>query len=387
MGTASAHVGEAQERARILRDLGARGGVVEELLAYNRNPFRPDPGLAGMPLPLADEPFMAAWRDYARAAAREDAIAVLRRAWVQLAFPLRPGIAHEPAYRAVCLGGAPPAECPLATGLPLARPEDIELRLVATAAGHLPIVVIPHRGDFEAILRACTGRNEPAPVAPALGAMIVSGYTNWDRVARYREAWLVSHNAADWGAEFARLASRKELYQDRFVLVSRGPYSGVSAADLGLEEHAWERLSLDIRIHHECAHYGTKRLLGSMRNNLLDELIADYLGLTGACGRFRADWFLRFMGLEDFPAYRPGGRLEAYRGDPPLSDGAFAVVSALVAAAARQLERFDRVRGGGAGVETAGRLIRVLAGLSLEELAAEGAWERLAVGVGAAPAR
>ena len=30
-----------------------------------------------------------------------------------------------------------------------------------------------------------------------------------------------------------------------------------------------------------------------MRNNILDELVADYMGITAAAGRYRADWFLR----------------------------------------------------------------------------------------------
>jgi hypothetical protein len=37
----------------------------------------------------------------------------------------------------------------------------------------------------------------------------------------------------------------------------------------------------------------------------------------------------------------PGGRLDLYRGDPPLSDGAFRVLHTLVRSAAENLERFD----------------------------------------------
>ena len=81
-----------------------------------------------------------------------------------------------------------------------------------------------------------------------------------------------------------------------------------------------------------------------MRNNLIDELIADYMGIVTAKGSFRADWFLRFVGLESFPDYRDGGRLQNYRGDPPLSDGAFKILQALVKSAAENLERFDTER-------------------------------------------
>jgi hypothetical protein len=78
-----------------------------------------------------------------------------------------------------------------------------------------------------------------------------------------------------------------------------------------------------------------------MQNNLLDELIADYRGLVAALGYYRADWFLHFMGLESFPVYRQGGRMENYRGTPPLSERAFKILQALVKTAAENLERFD----------------------------------------------
>jgi hypothetical protein len=110
---------------------------------------------------------------------------------------------------------------------------------------------------------------------------------------------------------------------------------------MGLKEPEWQRLSLTIRLEHECTHYFTRRLFDSMRNNMLDELIADYRGIVAATGYYRADWFLRFLGLESFPHYREGGRLQNYRGQPPLSDGAFKILQALAIAAAENLERFD----------------------------------------------
>ena len=97
-----------------------------------------------------------------------------------------------------------------------------------------------------------------------------------------------------------------------------------------------------IRLEHECTHYFTRRLFGSAKNHLLDELIADYRGIVAAIGQFRADWFLRFMGLENYPNYRACGRLGYYRGDPPLSEQAFGLLQTLVQRAAENVERFDR---------------------------------------------
>jgi hypothetical protein len=75
---------------------------------------------------------------------------------------------------------------------------------------------------------------------------------------------------------------------------------------------------------------------------MIDELIADYRGIVAALGYYRSDWFLHFIGLESFPAYRKGGRLENYRGEPVLSDSAFKILQILVKKAAENLDRFDK---------------------------------------------
>ena len=142
-----------------------------------------------------------------------------------------------------------------------------------------------------------------------------------------RDGFRQSANAQQsWPEEFQRIKAQKELYQDRFIILSTGPYSNVHAGEIGLDPEDWLKLSLVIRREHECAHYFTRRVFSSMRNSLLDEIIADYCGITAAVGRFRADWLLRFFGLESFPHYREGGRLQNYRGTPALSDPAFVVL-------------------------------------------------------------
>jgi hypothetical protein len=181
-----------------------------------------------------------------------------------------------------------------------------------------------------------------------------------------------------WGETFAVIRERRELYQDCFILLSSGPYSGVAAADLGLSSDEWNRLSITIRLEHECAHYFTRRLCGAMGASLLDELIADYAGITAAIERFRAEWFLRFLGLEDARGYRPGGRLESYRGTPPLSDGAFVVLQRVVRCVAATLEAVDAlVRVRRQSAVSWARMTLTLASTTLEELAAAGAVDRV----------
>ena len=327
-------------QADTLNRFGASPEETEELLRYNENVF--DLGaLAQTELPLPDEPFVAVWEEWERQARERGAFVVLREHLPQLRFPIREGISGTEAYRAATLRGVPPDEIPEATGLVLPHPELVEIGLHESPAGRIPLVIARGRGEFVALLRAIARKNEPAPVPDAQGALMISGYNNWTRIQAL-------------GADFRGRETPKELYQDRFILLSNGPYSGVPAAELGLSEEGWRETSLVIRREHECVHYLTRRLFGSMRNNVLDEILADYAGITAALGRFRADWLLRFL----------SARLDLYRGDPPLSDGAFRVLSSLLEAAAENIERWD-----GPGDRTT--RVLTLASLRLEDLAAD----------------
>lgn len=173
-----------------------------------------------------------------------------------------------------------------------------------------------------------------------------------------------------WTQEFQRIIPCKELYQDRFILLSEGPYSNVLAGDLGLQSTEWRELSLVIRREHECTHYFTRRVFSKMRDNLMDELLADYAGIVAARGSYSAEWFLRFLGLERYPQYREGGRFQNYRGEPALSDRAFALLGGLVKSAAESVEKFDRERGARLrDAKGRAQILLALASLTVEELA------------------
>ncbi|HEX8391721.1 MAG TPA: hypothetical protein VF665_05110 [Longimicrobium sp.] len=359
---------DAEFRAAVLAAHGARGAEVGELLAYSENAFVPAEG--DTEWPLADEPFVAAWDGYAARAAGEGAAAVLGEVLPQLRFPIQDGMAAEDGYRAATLRGLP--ESHPGGGVRFVDEAGIRLFVHPTAAGRIPVIVARARQDFVALLRALTRKNQPDAIPDSMGACIVGGYNNWDRVARLRAEWEAHNAPAGWAAHFRdAVVPRRELYQDRFILLSSGPYSAVDAASLGLDADEWRERSVALRLDHECAHYFTRRVWGSMRNSLHDELIADYQGIRAVEGRYRADWFLRFMGVESEDGYREGGRLQNYRGTPPLSDGAFTVLGRLVRSAAAGLEAMDALRPRGAvrpARETA-RVLSVLTAASLEELA------------------
>jgi len=328
------------EREAVLVALGMTSADREELLAYGENPYLELELPAGFP-PLPPEPQVESWRTYAEDAVREGAAAALSRRLPQLRFPVAAGVSQSPEYRAATRRGEFDRSQPRVEGPPAEAPGELELRVHASPAGPVPVLVARRRADFVHLVQAFTCRNEPEPVPDSMGACLIKGLADWGRVAAYREAWEKRRGApADevaWSEEMARLAQRKELWQDRLILVSTGPYSAVPAEEVGVGESEWRERSVALRLAHECFHYLTLRLAGRIRSNLLDELIADYAGLVEAFGGYREGLARRFLGVDRLPELRPGGRLEVYRGDPPLSDAALAVVARLAAEATRRL--------------------------------------------------
>lgn len=364
-----------QLRTNVLVAHSASDSEMTELLAYNQNVFNHSKLQLSQTFLFEPEVHVAAWEQYAAQAQIKGAYAVLKQRLVQFQFPILAGISATEAYRAATRKGKSVDGMDVVTGLVLTEPEKLQLWLHQTLAGSIPVIVAGNREDFVTLVQALTKRNEPEPVPDSMGACIISGYNNWDRIHQYQQWWVAQQgdsSEAGWIAEFQRLIPRKELYQDRFIILSPSPYSNVAASTLGLTEAEWQELSLKIRLEHECTHYFTRRFLDSMRNNLFDELIADYRGIVAAIGYYRADWFLHFLGLESFPIYREGGRLQNYRGEPPLSDGALRILQALVKNAAENIECFDKQYSGQR--KTIAEQVSILLGLTtltLEELACE----------------
>jgi hypothetical protein len=350
-----------EARARFWAKLGARPSEVEELCSFTSSRFDFDHLPPRFPLP--DEPYVAVWQSYAYLALQIGAVACLRERLVQLRFPIRAGMSGTEDYRAATRAGRWPET---SEDLPFEAPEAVRIFVHATPAGRIPVVVAGARADFVALVQALTCRNEPVPVPPSMGACIVSGFNNWDRIARLKVDWESGSSSKvdpeDWPIRFSEIARSPELYQDRFIILSAGPYSATPASALGLSDEDWQRRSLIVRLEHECTHHFTRQVLGSMRNSLPEELVADYMGIIAAEGHFRADWLLRFLGLEG-TTYRPGGRLENYRGTRPLSQAGFAHLQVAVRRAIDNLASF-RPPGDKA------RTIIALSRLGLEGLAA-----------------
>jgi hypothetical protein len=171
------------------------------------------------------------------------------------------------------------------------------LEMFQSAAGLIPIIYPSGASDFENLLREIVYKGIEVPNIEKMGASFVYGKTL------------------------------------RFIIISDKPYSGVPAADMGLGEEDWLEKSMTIRKYHECAHYYTRRRLGASRNNLHDELIADFCGIYAAFGEYRAEWFIKFLDT----------RLAIYTKD--LSEQAARVIRALAALAAKNIQEWTKTEG------------------------------------------
>ena len=368
-------------RAKVLTDCGASASLVEELLVYTENPYSAH-DVGPEELPLGDEAHVEAWSRYQRDAEEQGGFAALRDRLVQLRFPVREGISDEEPYRKATRKGDVSGADAYGPGLELRRPESVELTVCPTIAGRIPVLVAGERDDFVALVRACTGRNEPIPVPDSMGACFISGFNNWDRIASYRGEWEATQphppSEAEWNEEFRRLVPRKHLYQDRFIILSRGPYSAVPAADTDFDDVEWLERSLSIRREHEFTHYFTYRVFGLIRSNALDELIADFNGLVRAFGTYRPDLARRFLGIEAFPRFRAGGRLGDYLGDPPLSDCAFEILQSLAHRVVENLAKLSEQHGALLrSLEGLAAVTYALARLTLEDLASDEMLDRV----------
>lgn len=279
------------------------------------------------PLPLPPEPELAWWLELngddpdgqRRGLNLRDA---LQAALPQLRLPQVQGVSRSDLYRAVVLRGDDPSspalqEAAAQIGQPphWQQPEQLELWLAQHPCGAMPVLQTPSWADFELMVRALAHRAEPAELADGVHAQAVSGLIHWPLIRRF-------------GTQ-----SRAKL-----IVLHQAPYGSVEARHVpgGLGDEAWLAASTTLRLEHELTHLATKRLLGEMRLNLLDELVADCMGMVAALGFYDAGLFGRCLGVGDDDQPIANGRWLSYTRE--LSAAAAAQAVALVMARARELQ-------------------------------------------------
>ncbi len=181
-------------------------------------------------------------------------------------------------------------------------PDTVEIKIYVSFAGKIPIIYIRDTADFEQLVTNVAYKGVRPDGLEKTGASFISGKTT------------------------------------RFIILSAKPYSNVPAAELGLDDAEWAEKSMLLRRGHECTHYFTKQTYGIVNNILHDEIIADFIGMYEAFGFYKAEWFLRFMGIIE----GGGSRLTFYTKD--LSPKVRKAVSELTRAAAYRLEEWSETK-------------------------------------------
>ncbi|WP_299674832.1 hypothetical protein [uncultured Dokdonia sp.] len=328
----------------VVRELTDDLYVQDEILAYAKNKFVCNDigSSADFKRELDDEYFVKSWYGYLEETKAIGVFETLKKHLVQLRFPISENISKNDSYRAATLRGKDTSHIPEAKGLMLRNPEGLVLQIYPSIGGNIPVLIVDDSEDFKSLIQAFCYRNEPVKIPESMGAVMINGLNNWSKIEVLKNEFLASNSSSDWPSYFKnQLIPNKSLYQDKMIVLAKKPYSNVSAEVIGMNQKDWIQHSLTIRLEHECAHYFTLRHYGTMANNMHDELIADYAGICASYGRYNAEWFLKFIGLEAYPNYRKGARLENYLGSPKLSERAFEVLKTIIYKAVRNIHTFD----------------------------------------------
>ncbi len=182
-------------------------------------------------------------------------------------------------------------------------PEAVEMKMYDSFAGKIPIIYVRDSVDFEQLVTNVAYKGIRPDNISQTGASFISGSTT------------------------------------RFIILSAKPYSNVPASELGINDDSyWAERSMILRRGHECTHYFTKQTYGVANNILHDEIMADFIGMYEAFGYYKAEWFLRFMGLIE----GSGGRMVFYTND--LSPNVVMAVSELLTKIAYRLEKWSNTK-------------------------------------------
>ncbi len=313
--------------------------VSDELRNYFLNKFRSGETLKQHS--SLNEPYIESWKGYALRFQPEEAFHLLRMCYPQFNFPIQQGINKTQAYVDVVLKGKPFSEINRIAP-PLVKPEQLTFSIYESIAGKVPVLTVADDEDFVKVIQCLLYKNNPATVPRSMGAMLANGVNNWDRIKALKTKWVRNNSLETWGHEFSKnVLPNPGLYKDKLIILGTKPYSAVDANCLGLNEREWADLSYKIRLEHECVHLYTLNYYGCASNNLHDELVADYIGIAKAAGEYRKEWMLTFMGLEEYPTYRKGARLENYLKDTSLTSGNFSQLISVIKRAIDNISKFD----------------------------------------------
>ena len=234
----------------------------------------------------------------------EHILETLSRRYPQLLFPISDGVSKSFAYRRAVLLGKEH------TGtLDFTMCEKDRLVRLDTPVGTAEALLLYNRADFEKCACALGNRCEPKELPKSVGAFMISGLTNWEKVrsglARHSEC--ENNGLIDW----ERLRAVGCDYKDKIILLSSGYYSGVAPETVGIQAEEWIEKSITIRMYHELAHFICRTRYPKNIDAIRDEIFADMAGIVAAFGHFDINMAKTFLGISG-TTISENGRIRYY---------------------------------------------------------------------------
>ena len=227
-------------------------------------------------LPIPAEPRQLWWERWLADRDPANCWDDLRRHLPQLL--LQPGIDihSSDAYQRLVIRGEPANAEDLKRAPVLRDPSGTTLTMAQHPTGAVPVLTFRNHEDFVLAVRCLAQRCEAVPLQPTVHAQAVSGLIHWGLIRA--------------------LGVRARC---QILLLHRAPYASLSVETIPGEPslERWLDLSQTWRLEHELTHIACHRLVGEMRINLYDEIVADAMGMTAALGHFDAGLFRRGLGL------------------------------------------------------------------------------------------
>ena len=210
----------------------------------------------------------------------------------ELLFPIATGTSTSPEYKDAVYFGKK-----YKGSLDYSLCKKDWFRCVETPAGSIDVLLLHDRKDFEKCACALANRCEPKIIPKSVGAFMISGLINWEKVRKHlnkqpEEKCFVNGFVWNW------LKKNHCDYHDRIILLSSGWYSGIAPEIIGLSNEGWAEKSITIRMYHEIAHFVCRSRYPKNIDVIRDEVFADMIGMVAAFGYYDANMAKVFLGID-----------------------------------------------------------------------------------------
>lgn len=266
------------------------------------------------PLPLSNDVQMEWWSQWMTSTKEDQQWIELSKCLPQLLIQVEKNAREGIQYKRLVLQGAEASAADLDGGM--AEPHGFNLSIAEHWSGSMPVITVDKGEDFKNILRCLVYRCEPVEIQSSVHSQAISGLIHWGLIRKIdrskRCALLILHNAPYSSLDF----------------------KGISGVD---NYEQWLRLSHQWRLEHELTHIACKAVVGEMRLNLYDELLADCMGMLKSIGHFSSKLFAKGLGVTEEGLFTESSRMHAYTRELNVQDKS--VVSQLAFERAVELEQ------------------------------------------------